>query len=146
METEITFRIILEKPPSKTDYGLQKGKGKDYETIQKQRSVGKDLYFEFTAKTKTGKNGTPDFSGPFVQGPTGERFVYIDIGTAAGQPDTQWSRRLKIPLRDITSAMIKKLLSDPELIFETSVPGTGRDGGPNCATVKPFDGWKLVLR
>ena len=27
-------------------------------------------------------------------------------------------------------------------IFETRVPGTGRDGGPNCATVKPFAGWK----
>src|SRR5258705_13853168 len=111
MEDEIIFRIILQSPPADTDYGLQKGKGSDYETTQKQRSVGRDLYFEFAAKIKTAKNGLPDFSGPFVQGPSGERFVYVDIGTYAGQTDSQWSRRLKVPFRDITSAMIKELMS-----------------------------------
>jgi Family of unknown function (DUF5990) len=29
-------------------------------------------------------------------------------------------------------------------ILETKVPGTGRDGGPNCATVKPFEGWNQI--
>lgn len=24
------------------------------------------------------------------------------------------------------------------------VPGSAKDGGPNCATVKPFHGWSLV--
>jgi len=28
--------------------------------------------------------------------------------------------------------------------METSIPGTGKDGGPNCATVKPFNGWKII--
>lgn len=145
MEPEVTFHIVLEKPPARIDYGLQKGKGSNYETIQKQRSTGNDLEFEFTAKVKTGKNGTPDFFGPFIQGQAGEQFVYIDIGTYAGQVNTEWSRRLKIPLRGITSGMIDKLRSDSQLTLETKVPGTGKDGGPNCATVKFFGGWKLVL-
>jgi Family of unknown function (DUF5990) len=146
METELSFRIILEKPPADVDYGLQKGRGNNYETIQKQRSKANDLYFEFAVKVKDSSDPIPDFLGSFVQGPVGERFVYIDIGTYAGQKDTVWSRRLKIPLRDITSAMIGQWLHDPQMILETRVPGAGKDGGPNCATVKPFAGWKLVKR
>ena len=79
-----------------------------------------------------------------MQGPVGERFVYIDIGTCAGQIDSNWSRRLKIPLRGITWNMIQQLETNAHSFLETHVPGVGRDGGPNCATVKPFDGWKLV--
>ena len=144
METELTFRIVLEKPPAGVDFGLQKGSGSNYETIQKQRSEANDLYFEFNAGVKAGKDSMPNFLGSFVQGPPGQRFVYIDIGTAAGQTDTSWSRRLKIPLTSITWNMINQLLADSQMILEARVPGTGRDGGPNCATVKPFNGWKLV--
>jgi Family of unknown function (DUF5990) len=146
IENELIFRIILEKPPADVDYGLQKGRGSNYQTIQKQRSKANDLYFEFKARVKDVNDPVPDFLGLFVQGPPGERFVYIDIGNAAGQTDTMWSRRLKIPLRGITSSMIDKLLNDPQMILETRVPGTGKDGGPNCATVKPFAGWKLINR
>lgn len=122
------LRIILEKPPAGVDFGLQQGRGSNYETVQKQRSTGGDLTFQFDVGVKAG----PDFTGPFVQGPKGERFIYIDIGTCAGQTDTPWSRRLKIPLRGIT---------ETAGVLETRVPGTGRDGGPACATVKPFAGW-----
>ena len=86
----------------------------------------------------------PNFLGSFVQGPPGQRFVYIDIGTCAGQTNTVWNRRLKIPLSGITWDLLNKLSSDSQMILEARVPGTGKDGGPNCATVKPFDGWKLV--
>ena len=131
MNSELTLRVVLASPPAGVDFGLQKGKGIPYETIQKQRSTGKDLSFEFTVGLKVG----PDFTGPLVHGPRDERFIYIDIGTAAGQHGSCWSRRLKIPLRGITTDMTNRLL-------EARVPGTAKDGGPNCATVKPFDGWK----
>jgi hypothetical protein len=144
MERELTFRIVLEKPPAGVDFGLQKGRGNDYETTQKQRSGTDDLYFEFTVRAKAGaKGGAPNLLGPFVQGPPSARFVYLDIGTYAGQTDTKWSRRLKIPLTGITLEIIDRAADSP-VVLETHVPGTGRDGGPNCATVKPFRGWKLV--
>ena len=82
-------------------------------------------------------------SGHFVQGQAGNKFIYIDIGTYAGQTNTSWARRLKIPLTGITWEDIDKLYANPNFILEASVPGTGRDGGPNCATVKPFNGWQL---
>ncbi len=144
METELTFRIVLEKPPAGVDFALQKGKGTNYEIIQKQRSGTRDLIFEFTASAKPSGNAAPNLLGPFVQGPTGERFVYIGIGAFAGQLDTNWNRRLKVPLTGITAAIVQQAADDPRAILETHVPGTGKDGGPNCATVKPFAGWKLV--
>jgi hypothetical protein len=143
MEHEVIFRIILESPTPGVDFGLQKGRGSAYEAVQKQRSNGDNLQFQFIVKYKPGKNNDIVLSGPFVQGAPGGRFVYIDIGTYAGQKYYTRGRPLKITLSGITPVMIDQLLSDPGLIFETSVPGTGKDGGPNCATVKPFHGWIL---
>ena len=145
MEHELKVRIVLENPLAGVDFGLQKGKGNDYETIQKQRSKGKDLSFEFTVRVNTAtKTSAPNFLGHFVQGPTGERFIYIDIGTYAGQTGTGWSRRLKIPLKGITSADIERVLVDEGSVLETRIQATGRDGGPTCGTVKPFAGWRLI--
>ena len=69
MEREIVLRIILENPPAGVDFGLQKGKGNDYQTVQTQRSGDKDLSFEFSVGVKEGKNGSATFVGPFAQGP-----------------------------------------------------------------------------
>lgn len=138
MDRELTLRIILEKPTAGVDYGLQKGHGSNYETVQTQRSVGKDLRFECNVRVSSAKDGSPNFLGPFAQGPAGQKFVYIDIGTYAGQIETCWSRRLKIPLDGITWEMI-----DAAKRLETRVPGTGKDGSPACATVKPFAGWQV---
>lgn len=143
MKNEINFRIILQKPPREVDYGLQMGHANKYEVVQRQRATGDDLTFEFTINTKPGKDSAIDFSGLFVQGLVGGRFVYINIGQSAGQINTQWNRRLKIPLIGITQSQIDEILKTPS-VFETTVPGTGKDGGPNCATVKPFAGWSVV--
>src|ERR1700737_2480342 len=103
----VTLRIVLAQPTAGVDFGLQKGRGSVYEVVGKQRSKGGDLEFEFTVTAKTGrKDDLPNFAGPFVQGPAGERFVYINIGTSAGQTNTPWSRRLKIPLSGITRDML----------------------------------------
>lgn len=143
MESEITLQIILIKPTPAVVFGLQKGSGNNYETVQKQVSTIGDLTFTFEIKVKgdRSKDKLPKFSGGYVQGSADSKFVYIDIGTYAGQSDSIWSRRLKIPLTGITWKDIDLLSSNSKM--QTTVPGTGRDGGPNCATVKPFDGWHL---
>ena len=143
MEPEITLQIILIKPTPDVVFGLQKGSGNNYETVQKQISTSNDLAFTFTIKVKgdRSKDKLPKLSGSFVQGSGDNKFVYIDIGTYAGQSDTMWSRRLKIPLTGITWRDIDFLHRNSML--QTIVPGTARDGGPNCATVKPFAGWHL---
>jgi hypothetical protein len=142
MEREITLRIVVERPPAAVYFGLQKGSGSNYETVQTVESKSADLQFEFNVRVRQGKDGRPNFLGPFVQGPTHERFVYLDIGTCAGQTNTPWTRRLKIPLRGITWELISPTTKSSLATLEARVVGTGKDGGPSCGTVKPFAGWK----
>ena len=126
---EITLRVILKRPTPGVDFALQKGKGSNYETVQKQRSsANADLKFEFPVAVKTTKDGEPDFAGPYAQGTRGDRYCYIDIGTYAGQSNTPWSRRLKIPLSCITWELI-----DSGSVLVGEIPGAGKDGGPSCA-------------
>lgn len=144
MDQELPLRIILKNPPKGVDYSLQKGSGSHYETVQKQQFDSQDLEFNFTVRVK-GNQGTdtqPTLLGPFVQGPPNARFVYLDIGTCAGQIASVWSRRLKIPLLGISWEMVNQLLKNDGQVLETQVPGTGKDNGPTCGTVKPFTGWQ----
>ena len=135
----LSLRIILDKPTSGVDFGLQKGHGSNYETVQTQRSTGKDLRFECDVRVTRAADGSPNFLGPFTQGPPDQRFIYIDIGTYAGQTETCWSRRLKIPLYGMNWEMVREAKT-----LETRVPGSGKDGSPACATVKPFAGWRVT--
>jgi len=139
MARELTLRIVIEQPPPGVDFALQNGSGGAYEPVQRQRSDGADLVFEFQPSLRDGLSGSMALAGPFIQGPRQQRFIYVDIGTYDGQADSRWSRRLKIPLDGMPEKVIRT-----GGVLEARVPGTGRDGGPNCATVKEFDGWKAV--
>ena len=144
-EAEVRLRIVLVAPPSGVDFGVQEGKGNDYKTIQKQRSKDADLTFEFSVTIKDNReDGLPNFLGPLAQGPTTGRFIYVDIGKSAGQANSCWERRIKIPLGGITWEMIEK--ASTKMLLEARLPGTGKDGGPSCATVKPTEGWKVCRR
>jgi hypothetical protein len=146
-EMSVWLRVVLAAPPVGVDFGIQEGKGNDYKTILKQRSNVSALTFEFMMTVKNNKaDGKPNFVGPIAQGPSTARFVYIDIGRLAGQAGSVWERRIKVPLEGITSEMIQKAISDPKLLIETQLPGTGKDGGPSCATVVPKQGWKCCKR
>jgi len=139
------LQIVLLSPPTGVDFGLQKGSGSSYQVVDLKRSATGDLQFELTIEVKDDiAKDEPDFKGPFVQGPKLGRFIYINIGQNAGQVDSVWSRRLKIPLTGITQAIIKQAETITGAFLQTRVPGTAKDGGPNCATVKPFNGWHLI--
>ena len=141
---ELSLHIVLQTPPPEVHFGLQKGSGSKYETVQLQRSGPGDLYFDLTLTIRgdRAKDQTPKFGGPFAQGSYPDNFIYIDIGTYAGKEDV-WSRRLKIPLSGITWEVVDQFAANPKLVLETHVPGTAKDGTPTCATVKPFLGWRV---
>lgn len=144
-QSVVPLRIILVSPPPGVDFGIQEGKGNDYTTISVQRSKVGNLALECTINRKGDRqDGPPNFAGAVAQGPPSGRFIYIDIGKSAGQFDSCWQRRIKIPLEGITWEMIDLVLEKPNRIIEATIPGTGKDGGPICATVRPIDGWKVV--
>ncbi len=147
MEAELRLRIVLDAPPSGVDFGLQEGKGNSYVTVQKQRSKGNEVRFDCTVTVKDNRDdGLPNFLGALTQGPPTGRFIYIDIGKLAGQKDCVWERRIKVPLIGITWDMIQQVGADSTLVLEAHLPGTGKDGGPSCATVHPAQGWKVRTR
>jgi hypothetical protein len=55
---DIKLHIILLNPPPGVDFGLQKGSGNNYETVEIQRSGSQDLNFHLTIALKGDKKKT----------------------------------------------------------------------------------------
>jgi len=147
MDSEVPIRLVLVDPPSRIDYGIQNGSGANYETLFVQQAKHGDVIFDFSMTVADNrKDGLPNFKGPFAQGPLASRFIYIDVGTYAGQKDTRWSRRMKIPLQGITWELIREVTSKPGRRLLAKIPGTGKDGGPSCATVRLLGDWQVSKR
>jgi hypothetical protein len=143
----VPIRIILIDPPAGVDFGVQRGRGAKYETIQVQQRTRGDIVFDFSLTVNDSrKDSLPNFTGPFMQGPPDGRFVYLGVGTYAGQKDTPWSRRIKIPLQGITWPLVKKATAKSGLALMAKIPGKGKDGSPSCATVKLLEDWQVVER
>lgn len=140
-DSDLRLRIIVVSPPPGVRFQLQRGKG-DLEPAA--RASAGTMTFELDVRVSTRPAGEPNFLGPFVQGPPAGRFVYINSGTLAGQADSCWTRRAKVPLTGITWALIKRARAAGS-VLETEVAGTGRDGGPACATVPlKSGGWRVA--
>jgi hypothetical protein len=145
-DTELTLRITVVKPLPDVWFRLQRGPGELEPAV---RTSATAMTFEFPVRVGTRSGGAPNFLGPFVQGPPTGRFVYINSGTMAGQPDTCWSRRAKVPLTGITWALIDRARKAGS-VLETDFAGTGGDGGPTCGTISLRDpdwpGWRVAAQ
>lgn len=139
-DQEVSLRIIVRNPPAGVRFAVQEGK---YELLDPRTASAHELVFEFPIRARNDRpDGSPNFLGPFAQGPVDGRFVYVNSGTLAAEPASQWTRRAKIHLAGITWTMIRKAAKGG--FIEAAFAGTGRDGGPACATVPLLgDGWKL---
>ena len=145
MTSEVPIRLVLINPPPGVDFGIQRGRGTKYEAVFVQQRTRRDISFDFSlAVADNRKNGQPNFLGVFAQGPPARRFIYIDVGTYAGQKDTPWSRRMIVPLQGITWELIQKAVRKPGYRLSARIPGTGKDGGPNCATAQLLGGWDVI--
>jgi hypothetical protein len=145
MESDLPIRLVLVDPPSGVDYGIQRGSGSHYETLLVQQRKHEDVIFDFSLSVADNrKDGLPKFKGPFAQGPPASRFIYVVVGTYAGQKNTPWSRRMKVPLQGITWALIRQVTSKPGRKLLARIAGTGKDGGPNCATVQLLGNWQVI--
>ncbi|GGE51863.1 hypothetical protein GCM10011317_07720 [Niveispirillum cyanobacteriorum] len=92
------------------------------------------MAFDFAIRVAPG----PKFFGDQVrrEGPE-RRFVYVRIGQMAGDPASPWSRRMKIDIHDIDPDLLDRAARHGGVI-ETTIIGTGADGTPACATLRPI--------
>ena len=146
VEHQLRLRVTVVRPPAGVQLCLQRGQS---EHVSPSLSTGEDVSFELAVRVKeAGPPGEPPrFLGPFVQGPTGARFVYVCVGTLAGQADSPWTRRAKVPLTGMTWETIREALNaggGGGAVLEARYDGTARDGTPACASVKLLDGWRVV--
>lgn len=140
---ELRLRVTLVRPPSGVQFCVQSKTAADLE--QQQLSTGGDVSFDILIRAAPGEGKTLRFLGPFTHGPQGARFVYLCVGTLAGQPDSAWTRRVKVPLSGITTELAGRVRGSGDARLAARVWGTGRDGGPVCASVKLLDdGWRLM--
>ena len=145
MKSIVPLRIVLVDPPPDVLFGVQRGRGPGYTTELAQQRKRGDLSFDFSIVVSDNrKDGAPNFLGDYVQGPASRRFVYIDVGTYAGQKDTHWARRIIIRLDGITWPPIQQVQAQPGYRLAATIPGRGKDGTPSCATVPIADGWRLI--
>ena len=137
---QLMVRIVVESPLPGVTMAVQLGK-KDL--LGPRRVTPREMSFEFPVRVADAQQ-PPRLLGPPVQGPPAARFIYINSGQCAGQSGTPWQRRAKVPLAGITSALIRQHLASPGSHLEVRMPGTGRDGGPTCASVRlPPGAWRV---
>jgi Family of unknown function (DUF5990) len=137
---DLRLRIVVIGPPAGVQFQLQRGT-RDLEPPARRTDTA--TTFDFVVRVGTRPDGAPNFLGPYAQGRPAARFVYVNSGTLAGQPDSCWTRRAKIPLGGITWQMIQDARRT-EGAVEAEIDGTARDGGPACATVPLRTPWRIV--
>ena len=149
-EAEIPLRITLYRVPPGVRFALQKGKAGASTTVEfipPTRIDPASISFDFTVRVAPDRLGTKlRFLGEFTQGPVDKRFVYVNSGRAAGQLDTPWNRRAKIPLTTITPALIDHVRETPNTVLLIEINGRAGDGGPVVASQLSSTEWRLVPR
>lgn len=134
-DTPITLRLTLADPVPGVRYSLQKDDAPFQPVTAGDGPVSFEVPIRLSADNRV--------LGPFVrrEGPQ-RRFVYIRIGTSAGDHASAWSRRAKIDIHDIPPLLLDRAREGQTL--EVVLPGRGRDGSPACATVRPSLPWRAV--
>jgi hypothetical protein len=138
-QVEIRARLVIEQPVAGVLHSLQEGNDRPLDP--KRSQAGEALAFEFPLRIERTADGA-SFFGPQVrrEGPL-RRFVYVRVGTAAGDCASPWTRRMKIDIHDIEPALLDAAIAGGVLVG--TIDGTLPDGSPACATVRPVS-WRVV--
>lgn len=141
-QPELALRIVIEDPVPGVRMCLQRGRA---DLVEPTGVTPSSVIFDFPVRLgPTRPDGGRTLLGPFTQGPPTGRFVYVNSGRRAGQADSRWDRRAKIPLFQIAPSQVEAALSGGAERLEVCISGRAKDGGPVCASVKlPAPGWRL---
>jgi hypothetical protein len=143
MANPLPLRITVVRPPHGVLFRLQRGRT---DLVAPVHTSDDAISFDFTLRLGPRRgNGGPNFLGEFAQGTPANRFIYVNSGTSAGQADSCWDRRAKVALAGITWALVEAVERAPGAVLEARIQGTGRDGGPACASVPLLEtGWRIT--
>lgn len=139
----LALRITVVEPPPGLTWALQLGRD---ELVPPTRQSRDRITFDFTVDVVAGeKPGTFRLRGTAVQGRPGERFVYLGVGSYAGQAGAPFNGRTKVTLEGITGSLIDAVRRKRSGVLEAQFAGTSPRGGPSLASVSLLgDGWHVV--
>jgi hypothetical protein len=141
VKAELPLRLVFVDPPADVAFALRSASN---ELFPPAARSGGALSFDVSVEVRGARpDGSPRLLGPFThRRPPDRRILVVNSGTLAGQRDSCWTRAALVPLAGISWELIEQALAQNR-VLEARLPGTSRDGGPVCATVK-FSGWQLV--
>ncbi len=132
------MRLAVLGPSEGVALAVQRGKEGLLEPCERSAEA---LVFEFSLTVADLEVAPVRFTGEFAQGPTNARFVYVCAGTLAGQHDSPWTRRAKVPLSGISAETVRRALETGNPLV-ARVAGTAKDGGPFFASVPLLSEWQ----
>jgi hypothetical protein len=138
---ELSIRIVVEDPVPGLVIALQRGQAGRAELVPPASRSADAVAFDLDV-TVDGRlpDGRPRLIGPYVQGPPNARFVYLSVGKYAGQADSQWGGRVKVPLDGVGWNEIEALVPRARLVAR--IAGQSPKGGPALASVRLLPpGW-----
>jgi hypothetical protein len=136
----LRLRITVVDPPPDILWALQLGRD---EIVQPSARTKTRITFDFTVEVVAAETAGFRLRGPAVQGRRGGRFVYLRMGSYAGQ-DCAAGWRAKISLEGITRKLIESAKAKRSGVLEAQFAGSAKNGGPACATVPLLGaGWSV---
>lgn len=128
------------RPPAGVAFAVQSGQ---HGLQDRCLSTEDDLSFDVTVEAAL-VGERVRFFGPVVQGPPAARFIYVRSGTTAGQENSFWTRRVKVPLTGLPWTTAAEAARASRRL-EARIEGRATDGGPACASVRLIGGvWKPI--
>ena len=139
---KLPLRIVVVDPPPRVRYALQLGRDQH---VAPTSSSPSRVTFEFTVDVEEDSStGSFRLKGAAVQGPKGQRFVYLPVWWHRPDTDELTGGRVKVTLESITPEQLRKAASDSASVLEAEFEGAGKNGLPMCASVKLIGGgWHL---
>lgn len=151
-EQTVRVRVCLSEAPPRACAGyaeIEGGIQRKHEVLPGE--IGPDGLPRFTCELRVRRamaTGAPVFLGPYTFGPPAGRFLYVSWSAVRpSEPGSERAmfRRAKVPLGSISWPQVEETTAQPGRVLEATVPGVSRDGGPVCASVRPCDGWRVVV-
>lgn len=116
--------------------GVQKGKIVEQDVPADSPELAFTVSFELRGDPNS--DSVPDFAGPFVHGPRGERFLYLSWG-ARNSTSGEWNlvARTKIRLSILTWEILAQAQSDPNRVLQIILSLADTKGKRRTGSLSP---------